>query len=556
MKKIKENKGITLLALIVTIIILIILAGISISALTGDNSIIKQAGNAKVESEISKEKELLELAAVKTMGKDKNGNIEKDKLQEELNKSVGNNKCDVYGAADKFRVLFKDSQRWYEIDGNGAVEERVLTGETDGIYIANSKKQQLSLDGAMVLSPVSSETPSTLENLNYMWTSSNPSVATVSIDGIVMCGTEKGTTTITCKGANSESTCEITTTAKIEYENNTNSNRTINGEAGTYQNPTIPDGYYALTTNDATWNKTGSQTDLNNGLCVMDKRGNQFVWIPVPDVVYDGETTIGGNYTPMAKLKDNSDSNYEGILYAWDGTTATQSTVTNNKEPISLMVDLTKNDETKGCSLIRKYIDAMKSKTDDEIVASWDGYLQEEYNKLINSVSRYGGFWISRYEVSFDLNQNKVATIAGVKVTKADDEITKTWYGLNQRIKSFAKGSNYKSTMLWGSGYDAILNWLLKNGIQVGLDVRINGINYNTTKIAGNPQYNDKLKNIYDLIGCTGEWTCASYARNGRCVRAYVRSNWKDRSFIRDGRLCTSKYECIFFAHNFIYGVK
>ena len=43
-KMLKNKKGITLMALVVTIIILLILAGISIGMLSGDNSIINQAG--------------------------------------------------------------------------------------------------------------------------------------------------------------------------------------------------------------------------------------------------------------------------------------------------------------------------------------------------------------------------------------------------------------------------------------------------------------------------------------------------------------------------------
>lgn len=49
----RKNEGITLIALIVTIIILIILAGISIGTLTGDNGIIKQAQTARTETERS-----------------------------------------------------------------------------------------------------------------------------------------------------------------------------------------------------------------------------------------------------------------------------------------------------------------------------------------------------------------------------------------------------------------------------------------------------------------------------------------------------------------------
>ena len=43
----KENKGITLIALIITIIVLLILAGITIGTISGNNSVIEQAGKVK-----------------------------------------------------------------------------------------------------------------------------------------------------------------------------------------------------------------------------------------------------------------------------------------------------------------------------------------------------------------------------------------------------------------------------------------------------------------------------------------------------------------------------
>lgn len=53
----KKNKGITLIALIVTIIILLILAGIGISMLVGENGILNKSKIAKDDSEVSKQEE-------------------------------------------------------------------------------------------------------------------------------------------------------------------------------------------------------------------------------------------------------------------------------------------------------------------------------------------------------------------------------------------------------------------------------------------------------------------------------------------------------------------
>ena len=48
MQKLKENtRGITLIALVITIIVTLILAGIAINALTGENGIITKATDAK-----------------------------------------------------------------------------------------------------------------------------------------------------------------------------------------------------------------------------------------------------------------------------------------------------------------------------------------------------------------------------------------------------------------------------------------------------------------------------------------------------------------------------
>ena len=53
----KIEKGITLIALVITIIVLLILAGVSIAFLVGDNGILKYTINAKEKNEIAIEKE-------------------------------------------------------------------------------------------------------------------------------------------------------------------------------------------------------------------------------------------------------------------------------------------------------------------------------------------------------------------------------------------------------------------------------------------------------------------------------------------------------------------
>lgn len=47
----KKERGITLVALVVTIVVLLILAGVSISLVLGDNGIINKAKDAKTQYE-------------------------------------------------------------------------------------------------------------------------------------------------------------------------------------------------------------------------------------------------------------------------------------------------------------------------------------------------------------------------------------------------------------------------------------------------------------------------------------------------------------------------
>ena len=119
----KNDTGITLLVLVITIIILLILAGITISAITGDDGIIKNARSAKEDTEIANEKEIVEKATVQSMGNNKYGNLEENGLQSELDKVIGGGKTDVTDIGDEFEVVFIDSNRYYMVDKDGNVGE-------------------------------------------------------------------------------------------------------------------------------------------------------------------------------------------------------------------------------------------------------------------------------------------------------------------------------------------------------------------------------------------------------------------------------------------------
>ena len=87
-----KNSGITLIALVITVIVLLILAGISISMLSGNNGILQRAGDARDETIIGQEKEQVELAYVSAAVKKLGDEVDEEALGIELNSSVGNGK--------------------------------------------------------------------------------------------------------------------------------------------------------------------------------------------------------------------------------------------------------------------------------------------------------------------------------------------------------------------------------------------------------------------------------------------------------------------------------
>ena len=127
-KDIKANRGITLIALVITIIVLLILAGITIASLTGNNAIISKSGEAKNASEIANEKEELEVEVIRFSNK--RGNLDPDKVVNGLNKDLKNLK-EATNTNGKFpvKVEYKNGHK-YQITEDGDIFISVDAGDT------------------------------------------------------------------------------------------------------------------------------------------------------------------------------------------------------------------------------------------------------------------------------------------------------------------------------------------------------------------------------------------------------------------------------------------
>ena len=118
MKKVIINKketqnGITLIALVITIIVLLILAGVSIAMLTGQNGILTQAQNSKTVTENKSAEEKVKLAVMGARADD--GTLTVGKLRTELANYGGT----VEG--DTFPVTATVDGKSFTVDANGNV---------------------------------------------------------------------------------------------------------------------------------------------------------------------------------------------------------------------------------------------------------------------------------------------------------------------------------------------------------------------------------------------------------------------------------------------------
>lgn len=110
----KNNKGITLISLVITIIVLLILAGISLQMLSGDNSIISRAREAKEQMIGSQNTELLNLKILESSfdGSTPDISVLIPKLQE-----IG---CTVSGESYPLSVELNGES--YQINNDGTLE--------------------------------------------------------------------------------------------------------------------------------------------------------------------------------------------------------------------------------------------------------------------------------------------------------------------------------------------------------------------------------------------------------------------------------------------------
>lgn len=359
-RKIFREQGITLIALVITIIVLLILVGVTIIALTGDSGILSNANKASTETKKSSAKEKVDIAV--QGGYTDKGIFEVEKFKEELEKAGGK-----VIKEDQTAVTVQMDEEKFVVDYNGKVKI----------------KKDVEI------------------------------------------------------GEESEETIKDNYTDK---NNNT---------------ATIPKGF----TVDKVLNV------IDTGLVVKGPDGSEFVWVPVSDINTMAQCKSAGGKCNL-KLVDgevkcttaehSETSNYiVGKVYE-NGIGESFGTVNNTYN---------ENSGIREPAIVSSY----DNNTDQyNTIGMTLETLKAEYKSMINSVAKYNGFYIGRYETSLttatDSSQGSGGTVQSkpnVEPVRANNVTTSMWYGLYNKQKEYTgKDNSVGSSMIWLSQYDAMLNWI------------------------------------------------------------------------------------------------
>ena len=146
----KNFKGITLIGLVVTIVILLILSGIAIVTLAGNNGLITQANRAKEETEKATDRELITLAVSEAqIGKNGYQELNSNNLQEAIDNQFNARNIVVSNNGNEtFTVSCLDTLKDYIITKNG-IEDGIDWNEKVKNAVAPESQDELRNEGTI-----------------------------------------------------------------------------------------------------------------------------------------------------------------------------------------------------------------------------------------------------------------------------------------------------------------------------------------------------------------------------------------------------------------------
>ena len=328
----------------------------------------------------------------------------------------------------------------------------------------------------------------------------------------------------------------------------------------------VPNGYVG--------SKVAGENEIDTGYVIYEgteevnsenveeaqKTRNQYVWIPVPDVSKMYGTDANGK--KWGKLYNFTTETGEGI----DPVTGAKPLNWSESDGVITILDKNSYREPE---IAIKYFDLdnnlknlnMEMNKSHEFLMQ----LEKEFDNMLNSIEKYGGFYIGRYE-SGDLSKEKVVTKKG-----NTDISNQSWYTMYNKCKTLkAENVNIETGLIWGNQYDRVLMWLIESGNKTKEEISIDStgwanyrsstfeyINTNNEKVikgkdgttripTGSTEYTI-ANNIYDLAGNVYDSTMEvsfnnTFSKDFRIIRGGGYYNTKTASFRDDTYQISDKY--------------
>ena len=533
----KNQNGITLLALIVTIIVLLILSGISIAMLTGENGIYNNAVKAKkamnTASIIEKIKLSITSAQIKGLGK-----VDETELKKELTNYFGTEGTGYTIEGDTengWTVNVPRDDVTYVINASGSLDtidnsKSLILGLVDDldtkstIYLYNNTKNIKSGTITITLPDSTTQTITAIEDTSEISDTANYYAYTVSKNGTYTFKTTDGTNETETKVIvnNIEKFTKVDDLG-LAYVNSEN-------KAYSYKGVAVPKGYYVDT-----------KSEVNTGLVVTDEidsegysTGNEWVWVPVNSTVGNADYYLTGSgnmagaetvsYTKYSKLWNFTTNPTTGETTRADlsFTQAQPSATSGFREPAILTDD--SYGETGKYSLVNSRTAGTAFTNVTDVATQY----RDDYESMVESVDKYKGFYIGRYEIT--ANGEK----PGASLTNT------SWYTFYNKSLEYGK-TNTESGMIYGCLWDATMQWLAKSNYSVGytgntysgygnynseaVKVKNNNIEITVKKQGANQKLQTgqtsytKSNNIYDLSGNCWDWTQEATGTSTRVCR-------------------------------------
>ena len=274
---------------------------------------------------------------------------------------------------------------------------------------------------------------------------------------------------------NTSSGGEKTTVADVVGGDKFEQTETIEDDNG--KEVTIPKGFGVA---------EDSNTVVDEGIVITDGT-NEFVWVPVddPSTMFEEKTAtltgVSTTTTIYSKLRIRDGDSYTAGKPGETGKVREPDVLSSYDTSSSYYKTILDFDSTKEMA--------------DSMVA--------EYKAMSESVKKYHGFYIGRYELTGTLD--KPTEKAGTVLTGQN------WYNLYKACQNVIKNnSDVKSTMIYGCQWDETCSWLEKNGYDIN-DSSEWG-NYTGVQKATGSDLSYKANEIYDMAGNCWDWTQEAYS--------------------------------------------